>query len=45
MIDATAPFEKQDLTIGDLIEREGRAVVIAVNKWDLVEAKQRSSPS
>ncbi len=40
VIDATAPFEKQDLTIGDLIEREGRAVVIAVNKWDLVEAKQ-----
>jgi len=25
MIDATAPFEKQDLTIADLIAREGRA--------------------
>ena len=37
MIDATAPFEKQDLTIADLIAREGRAVVFAVNKWDLVE--------
>jgi len=37
MIDATMPFEKQDLTIADLIAREGRAVVFAVNKWDLVE--------
>ncbi len=40
MIDATQPFEKQDLTIADLIAREGRAVVFAVNKWDLVENKQ-----
>jgi len=37
VIDATAAFEKQDLTIADLIEREGRAVVFAANKWDLVE--------
>ncbi len=37
MLDATIPFEKQDLAIADLIEREGRAVVIALNKWDLVE--------
>ena len=40
MIDATQPFEKQDLTIADLIAREGRAIVFAVNKWDLVENKQ-----
>jgi len=40
MIDATAPFEKQDLTIGDLIAREGRAIVFAINKWDLVVDKQ-----
>lgn len=39
VIDATAPFEKQDLTIADLIAREGRAIVFAVNKWDQVEAK------
>ena len=39
IIDATAPFEKQDLTIADLIAREGRAIVFAVNKWDQVEAK------
>ncbi len=39
IIDATQPFEKQDLTIADLIAREGRAVVFAVNKWDLKEDK------
>ena len=37
LLDATIPFETQDLTIADLVEREGRAVVIALNKWDLVE--------
>ncbi|MBV9990677.1 MAG: ribosome biogenesis GTPase Der [Alphaproteobacteria bacterium] len=37
VIDATQPFEKQDLTIADLIEKEGRAVVFAVNKWDVIE--------
>ncbi|MBN9061898.1 MAG: ribosome biogenesis GTPase Der [Rhizobiales bacterium 65-9] len=36
LLDATIPFEKQDLTIADLVEREGRALVIGVNKWDLV---------
>ncbi len=39
MIDANAPFEKQDLTIADLIAREGRAIVFAINKWDLLENK------
>lgn len=39
MIDATAPFEKQDLTIADMIAREGRAIVFAANKWDLLENK------
>ncbi|GAB5375286.1 MAG: ribosome biogenesis GTPase Der [Acuticoccus sp.] len=36
VLDATQPFEKQDLQILDLVVREGRAVVIAFNKWDLV---------
>ena len=35
LLDATIPFEKQDLTIVDLIESEGRALVIGLNKWDL----------
>jgi GTPase len=39
MIDAQHKFEEQDLRIADLIEREGRALVIAVNKWDLMAAK------
>ncbi|MEJ1970219.1 MAG: ribosome biogenesis GTPase Der [Rhizomicrobium sp.] len=37
MLDATQAFEKQDLTIADLIAREGRAIVFIANKWDLVE--------
>src|SRR5215475_7824627 len=39
MMDAQNRFEEQDLRIADLIEREGRALVIAVNKWDLVAGK------
>jgi GTP-binding protein len=37
LIDSQTPFEEQDIRIADLVEREGRAIVIAVNKWDLVE--------
>jgi GTP-binding protein len=36
-MDATHPFETQDLTIADLVEREGRALVFVLAKWDLVE--------
>jgi GTP-binding protein len=39
MMDTQNKFEEQDLRIADLIEREGRALVIAVNKWDLMETK------
>ncbi|MGD0643008.1 MAG: ribosome biogenesis GTPase Der [Roseiarcus sp.] len=39
LLDATIPFEKQDLTLADLVEREGRALVIGLNKWDLVANK------
>jgi len=42
LIDAEHPFEHQDLTIGDHVTQEGRALVIAVNKWDLVEDKQKT---
>src|SRR5688572_23721526 len=41
LLDATIPFEKQDLALADLVEREGRALVIAVNKWDLIEEKNK----
>lgn len=42
MLDATIPFEKQDLALADLVEREGRAMVIALNKWDLIEDKNKA---
>jgi GTP-binding protein len=37
VVDATQPLEVQDLTIADLVTREGRAMVVAINKWDLIE--------
>ncbi|MBE0454673.1 MAG: ribosome biogenesis GTPase Der [Roseovarius sp.] len=40
LLDAAIPFEQQDLRIADLAEREGRAVVVAVNKWDVEEDRQ-----
>jgi len=36
VLDATAMAEKQDLSIADHVIREGRALVIAANKWDQV---------
>lgn len=36
LVDAQAPFEEQDVRIVDLVEREGRAIVIGINKADLV---------
>ena len=41
IVDALMAFDKQDLQIADLAEREGRAVVIVVSKWDLVAEKQK----
>ena len=35
-LDATADFDRQDLTIARRTVDEGRALVIAANKWDLV---------
>ncbi|NTE87021.1 ribosome biogenesis GTPase Der [Agrobacterium rubi] len=40
VFDSTIPFEKQDLQLVDLVIREGRAAVLAFNKWDLVEDPQ-----
>jgi len=41
LLDAAISFETQDLRIADLAEREGRAVVLAVNKWDVERHKQQ----
>ena len=40
LMDATHPFEEQDVRIADLVEREGRAVVLAISKSDLVKDQQ-----
>lgn len=39
LMDATSPFDKQDLQIADFCEREGRGLIVAVTKWDLIENK------
>lgn len=42
LIDATRGFEAQDLNIFNLIQRNNKGVVIAVNKWDLVEKENNT---
>jgi GTP-binding protein len=42
LVDATQPFEQQDLKIADLIAKEGRAAVFAINKWDLIEDRNKA---
>lgn len=42
VLDATLGMEEQDLRLARLAEREGRAVVIAWNKWDAVEDRERT---
>jgi GTP-binding protein len=37
VMDAREAFEKQDLTIADLVLREGRALIFVLAKWDQVE--------
>lgn len=43
LIDATIPLEKQDATLAALVEREGRACIIGLNKWDLIPTTQRKA--
>jgi GTPase len=43
LIDATAPLEKQDATLAALVEREGRACVVGLNKWDQVPMGERKA--
>jgi len=42
VLDATSSFDKQDAAVIDLVAEEGRALVVALNKWDLVEDRQRA---
>ena len=39
VLDALEPFGRQDLTIANLVAEEGRALVLAANKWDAVADK------
>ena len=39
VMDATQALEQQDLKIADTVINEGRAVILALNKWDLVKNK------
>ncbi len=40
VVDATEMFEHQDLHLAQMVEREGRGLVICINKWDLVPNKE-----
>jgi GTP-binding protein len=40
LVDASAPLEQQDVTIANRAAEAGRALVVAANKWDLVEEPQ-----
>jgi GTP-binding protein len=42
LVDAEKPLEHQDLQIADLAISEGRALVLAVNKWDLISERQKT---
>lgn len=41
LIDAENPLEKQDLAIAGQVIKEGRGIVLAVNKWDKIKKKQQ----
>jgi len=41
-IDAVEGLEKQDLTIADMVVEEGRALIIVLNKWDLVKDRKKA---
>lgn len=42
VLDAEQMLARQDLAIARLVEEEGRALVLAVNKWDLVADKPKA---
>src|SRR5580704_740363 len=42
VLDALQPLERQDLTIANLVAEEGRALVLALNKWDAVGDREAS---
>ncbi|MCI6143549.1 MAG: ribosome biogenesis GTPase Der [Alloprevotella sp.] len=43
LIDATRGIEGQDMNIVQIIQRNGKGLVVVVNKWDLVEDKSKEA--
>jgi GTP-binding protein len=43
LLDATRGLEVQDLKIANLVLDEGRALMVAINKWDVAETPRRCS--
>ncbi|HEU5291801.1 MAG TPA: ribosome biogenesis GTPase Der [Cyclobacteriaceae bacterium] len=43
VIDATRKLESQDLNIISLAQRQGKGMVIMVNKWDLIEKDSKTA--
>jgi GTP-binding protein len=41
LLDATLGLEAQDLRIADMVLQEGRALIVAINKWDAAEDQSR----
>jgi GTPase len=42
LVDVEQALDKQDLQIASLVEKEGRALVIGINKWDIVENRDKT---
>jgi GTP-binding protein len=42
VLDALQPLERQDLTIANMVAEEGRALVLALNKWDAVSNREET---
>jgi len=40
VLDSTQPFDKQELVIARHVVEEGRALIVALNKWDLIKNKK-----
>src|SRR5262249_12447634 len=40
VVDAESPLDKQELDLARHVEEEGRALVVAVNKWDMIKEKR-----
>lgn len=41
MLDAADPIAKQDLTVASYVEKSGKGMVVAWNKWDLRKAAEK----